>query len=518
MADTEKGYLVQLKSPEGDNVYPMVPAEAIIKSDGSTYDFDSLFTSVSNGKALVASAITDKGVETAADATYQQMAENVSSIPVGIPGMPVVERVTQSDVKVGDIVRFDPVATVNSPVGLFSITTSQTAQVRFAVDSKHYINLNIATSSSGFGYKALLMSIDDSGKITESQQLIFAARDSKFVGYCWLEDTSQFLVVQTDSTYKNTTVSFYEISGDALVEAHSITITGSSTSDCVCGYGYDSDFIYLVMGSSKTLTETSIDRKTYTKTGLSKSLSVSTAPSFPIVRAGPGFVCNKYKLSDMTQYSFPVAYPEASYQVGHGYISGYKYDSTVKRYVVTTEKIDGLGQRVSTSTDEIPSGFDIKTMCMGGALIHPNGSRRIADSDLNSIPTAYPAYFYDFSTKTISYLGSFSKKHQYEEEIPMLRTGNHLIIGDETRASNTPNACNTCFTYDLCNGTFAIPSNTVSVVDKFNDELEASTADTSRLWLNNNVSVYKVLPVIGLVMSAGSSGDSVNVMPIPHIV
>lgn len=86
MANTEKGYLVQLKSPEGENVYPVIPPEAIVKSDGSTYDFDSLFTSVSNGKALVASAITDKGVETAADATYQQMAENIGKlkVPAGV--------------------------------------------------------------------------------------------------------------------------------------------------------------------------------------------------------------------------------------------------------------------------------------------------------------------------------------------------------------------------------------------------------------------------------------------------
>lgn len=40
-----------------------------------------LFTSVSEGKAAIAAAITDKGVETAADATFQTMAENVAAIP-----------------------------------------------------------------------------------------------------------------------------------------------------------------------------------------------------------------------------------------------------------------------------------------------------------------------------------------------------------------------------------------------------------------------------------------------------
>lgn len=47
---------------------------------GTRSDFDQCFQSVSNGKALVASAITDKGVVTAADATFQQLADNIASI------------------------------------------------------------------------------------------------------------------------------------------------------------------------------------------------------------------------------------------------------------------------------------------------------------------------------------------------------------------------------------------------------------------------------------------------------
>lgn len=41
---------------------------------------DQLFTSVSDGKALIASAITDMGVETDAGATWQQMYENILAI------------------------------------------------------------------------------------------------------------------------------------------------------------------------------------------------------------------------------------------------------------------------------------------------------------------------------------------------------------------------------------------------------------------------------------------------------
>ena len=55
---------------------------------GNTFTLDSsqLFISVSEGKSAIAAAITDKGVQTAADATFQQMAENVAAIETGSGG------------------------------------------------------------------------------------------------------------------------------------------------------------------------------------------------------------------------------------------------------------------------------------------------------------------------------------------------------------------------------------------------------------------------------------------------
>ena len=44
-------------------------------------EINSLKSSVSNGKSLIASAITGKGVSTASTATFQQMANNILSIP-----------------------------------------------------------------------------------------------------------------------------------------------------------------------------------------------------------------------------------------------------------------------------------------------------------------------------------------------------------------------------------------------------------------------------------------------------
>nr|DAO30548.1 MAG TPA: hypothetical protein [Caudoviricetes sp.] len=48
-----------------------------------TSELNSLKTSVSEGKSLVAAAVTGKGVSTAADATFHTIADNIESILVG---------------------------------------------------------------------------------------------------------------------------------------------------------------------------------------------------------------------------------------------------------------------------------------------------------------------------------------------------------------------------------------------------------------------------------------------------
>ena len=46
-------------------------------------EINSLKTSVSSGKAAIASAVTGKGVQTAADASFQTMANNINALPPG---------------------------------------------------------------------------------------------------------------------------------------------------------------------------------------------------------------------------------------------------------------------------------------------------------------------------------------------------------------------------------------------------------------------------------------------------
>lgn len=72
------------KSANAENVsYDNTSTSSIITGDNVQEAIDQLFTSVSNGKSEIASAITDKGVSTSADASFATMAENIGKISTG---------------------------------------------------------------------------------------------------------------------------------------------------------------------------------------------------------------------------------------------------------------------------------------------------------------------------------------------------------------------------------------------------------------------------------------------------
>lgn len=58
----------------------MITADNQVMATRNEYDFEALKKSVSDGKTLVAGAITGKGIETAADAEFATMAENIGKI------------------------------------------------------------------------------------------------------------------------------------------------------------------------------------------------------------------------------------------------------------------------------------------------------------------------------------------------------------------------------------------------------------------------------------------------------
>ena len=83
----ESGELKGEKGDKGDPGYTDVNKENIEAALGYTpanqEDVDELFTLVSNGKALIAAAITDMGVETSSSDTFQTMSDNIRAIQSG---------------------------------------------------------------------------------------------------------------------------------------------------------------------------------------------------------------------------------------------------------------------------------------------------------------------------------------------------------------------------------------------------------------------------------------------------
>ena len=66
-----------------NTTYSNSSTSSIITSTNVQGAIDQLFTSVSNGKELIADAITDKGVTTSASASFQIMANNIGRISTG---------------------------------------------------------------------------------------------------------------------------------------------------------------------------------------------------------------------------------------------------------------------------------------------------------------------------------------------------------------------------------------------------------------------------------------------------
>lgn len=74
-----------LKEPESKKILaPKTLTSCVYDENGQTVEtrLNEVFQSVSNGKSLIASAITDKGIATVADATFQIMANNIGKISV----------------------------------------------------------------------------------------------------------------------------------------------------------------------------------------------------------------------------------------------------------------------------------------------------------------------------------------------------------------------------------------------------------------------------------------------------
>jgi len=86
-AEKVNGFTVEINVPSNAKFKPETDTYPTLSTTNKTIigAINENFTSVSNGKSLIASAITDKGVSTLATDTFATMASNIGSITTGYP-------------------------------------------------------------------------------------------------------------------------------------------------------------------------------------------------------------------------------------------------------------------------------------------------------------------------------------------------------------------------------------------------------------------------------------------------
>ena len=82
------GIIKKIEIPGGDSAIKVdselsAISENPVQNKVITAKLNEVFQSVSDGKSKIAAAITDKGINTAADATFNTMANNISKIETG---------------------------------------------------------------------------------------------------------------------------------------------------------------------------------------------------------------------------------------------------------------------------------------------------------------------------------------------------------------------------------------------------------------------------------------------------
>ena len=136
-------------------------------------DVTSLKSSVSSGKSIVASAVTGKGVQTAADATFQTIANNINAIPTGSYGAGTATvTVTGADISKGDKVILLP-------------KTHEWYSDNYSVASDAEITNGYCYSSAHSYEDADIVCIDDNGNLC-IQTIRAPSRNwsvDSFVGY-----------------------------------------------------------------------------------------------------------------------------------------------------------------------------------------------------------------------------------------------------------------------------------------------------------------------------------------------
>ena len=162
-----------LKDSAGKIVVPKTYASCVYDENGETIEakLNEVFQSVSNGKSLIASAITDKGQPTAADATFQAMADNIGKISVSgsaevsNPISMIGNYNFQSKIVLADELSADNIAITNDSTNIQITSVEKTNDTKFkitgdfsSISAGDVINVQ---TNQGFFFDANLRSISD---------------------------------------------------------------------------------------------------------------------------------------------------------------------------------------------------------------------------------------------------------------------------------------------------------------------------------------------------------------------
>lgn len=175
-----------------------------MSADNVQEAIDEVFTSVSDGKELIADAITDKGVSTSADDTFLTMANNILAIPTGGSIGSLFKKIT------GQIQNNDS-ATASYNVGVAMPYTPITKDNVFLDLKSCYFTGNAVYTSS-----VVINSVNQSGETVNIGWGVQSGTSWQRFHLYYLEDLTRLRVLKDWTTYDNSNKTItIELTGDA---------------------------------------------------------------------------------------------------------------------------------------------------------------------------------------------------------------------------------------------------------------------------------------------------------------
>lgn len=182
------------------------------------------FTNVSNGKTLIASAITDKGISTSSDATFQTMATNISNIETGIT----------------------PTGTINiNTNGTYNVTNYASANVSVSGQGPTLITKTItsngvynASSDNADGYSQVTVNVPVGSTNSRCFKKVITTKPSS-IGYVYINDEgdSEIAAHKDDETFVATIMCISQIDATLRIIGSSSTNHKLSPASSNSNYG-----------------------------------------------------------------------------------------------------------------------------------------------------------------------------------------------------------------------------------------------------------------------------------------